>query len=95
VGVPARRPVAVRGPGAGAGRGGLRLGLGQQHRNRGIASLLADHHHYTRQSSLRVSATELAVMGATLADGGVNPITGERVVDAGVCHFTMRLEDGG
>jgi glutaminase len=72
------------------------------HRNRGIASLLADHDrlgcdpveavdHYTRQSSLRVSATELAVMGATLADGGVNPITGERVVDAGVCHFTLAV----
>ena len=38
---------------------------------------------YTRQCSLRVSATDLAVMGATLADGGVNPITGERVVSAG------------
>jgi glutaminase len=33
---------------------------------------------------LTVSATELAVMGATLADGGVNPLTGERVVDAAV-----------
>jgi glutaminase len=72
------------------------------HRNRGIASLLADHDRlgcdpaeavdrYTRQSSLRVSATELAVMGATLADGGVNPITRERVVDAGVCHFTLAV----
>ena len=37
---------------------------------------------YTRQSSLRVTARDLAVMGATLADGGVNPLTGERVVDA-------------
>ena len=25
-------------------------------------------------------------MGATLADGGVNPLTGERVVDAEVCR---------
>ena len=37
---------------------------------------------YTRQCSLNVSARDLAVMGATLADGGVNPHTGERVVDA-------------
>jgi glutaminase len=72
------------------------------HRNRGIANLLEDHGRlgcdaveavdlYTRQSSLRVSATELAVMGATLADGGVNPLTRERVVDAAVCHFTLAV----
>jgi glutaminase len=28
-------------------------------------------------------------MGATLADGGVNPVTKRRVVDAGVCHYTL------
>ncbi len=28
---------------------------------------------YTRQSCLSVTARDLAVMGATLADGGVNP----------------------
>ena len=72
------------------------------HRNRGIANLLTDRGRlwcdpaeavdlYTRQSSLRVSATELAVMGATLADGGVNPVTGERVVDAAVCHFALAV----
>ena len=37
---------------------------------------------YTKQCSLNVSAKDLAVMGATLADGGVNPLTKERVVDA-------------
>lgn len=37
---------------------------------------------YTRQSCLRVTALDLAVMGATLADGGVNPVTGARVIDA-------------
>jgi glutaminase len=37
---------------------------------------------YTRQSCLSVSARYLAVMGATLADGGVNPVTGERVIAA-------------
>ncbi|NLG20228.1 MAG: glutaminase A [Actinomycetales bacterium] len=44
---------------------------------------------YTRQSCLRVTAVDLAVMGATLADGGVNPITGVRVVDAEVARATL------
>lgn len=35
---------------------------------------------YTRQCSTLVSAVDLAVMGATLAAGGVNPRTGERVI---------------
>ncbi len=46
---------------------------------------------YTRQCSLEVSARDLAVMGATLADGGVNPVTRERVVDAGVCHDALAV----
>jgi len=46
---------------------------------------------YTKQCALNVSARDLAVMGATLADGGVNPITGERVVDAGVCHYALAV----
>lgn len=46
---------------------------------------------YTRQSSLNVSARDLAVMGATLADGGVNPITKVRVVDAAVCHYALAV----
>jgi len=44
---------------------------------------------YTRQCSLNVSARDLAVMGATLADGGVNPVTKERIVDASVCHYVL------
>ncbi len=40
---------------------------------------------YTRQSSLRVSAHDLAVMGATLAGGGVNPVTRRRVVAPELC----------
>jgi glutaminase len=35
---------------------------------------------YTRQCSLDVTAKDIAVMGATLADGGVNPLTKECVV---------------
>jgi glutaminase len=46
---------------------------------------------YTRQSSLSVSARDLAVMGATLGDGGVNPVTGIRVVDAATCRFTLAV----
>ncbi len=46
---------------------------------------------YTRQCSLNVSARDLAVMGATLADGGVNPVTKERVVDPSVCHYALAV----
>jgi glutaminase len=46
---------------------------------------------YTKQCSLNVSARDLAVMGATLADGGVNPLTRERVVDASVCHYALTV----
>ena len=71
-------------------------------RNQGIARLLQDRGRlycdpsqavdlYTRQCSLRVSARDLAVMGATLADGGVNPVTGQRVIDAAVCHYTLAV----
>jgi glutaminase len=71
-------------------------------RNRSIARLLqsydriyCDARHatdlYTKQCSLNVSARDLAVMGATLADGGVNPITRQRVVDAAVCHYALTV----
>jgi glutaminase len=46
---------------------------------------------YTKQCSLNVSARDLAVMGATLADGGVNPLTKERVVDPAVCHYALAV----
>lgn len=46
---------------------------------------------YTRQCSLNVSTKDLAVMGATLADGGVNPLTRERVVEPLVCHFALAV----
>jgi glutaminase len=46
---------------------------------------------YTRQCSLNVTARDLAVMGATLADGGVNPVTKERVIDPLVCHYTLAV----
>jgi len=46
---------------------------------------------YTRQSSLSVTARDLAVMGATLADGGVNPITGEVVVSMASCRAALAV----
>jgi len=71
-------------------------------RNRSIARLLQSFNRiycdpvqatdlYTRQCSLNVSAKDLAVMGATLADGGVNPLTRERVVDPAVCHYALAV----
>jgi glutaminase len=72
------------------------------YRNQGIARLLQSFGRiymgpaeatdlYTKQCSLNVSAKDLAVMGATLADGGVNPVTKERVVDASVCHYALAV----
>ncbi len=46
---------------------------------------------YTKQCSLNVTAKDLAVMSATLADGGVNPVTKERVVDPIVCHYALAV----
>ena len=37
---------------------------------------------YTRQCSVGVNAKDLAMMAATLADGGKNPVTGKQVIDA-------------
>lgn len=46
---------------------------------------------YFRQCSLLVSATDLALMGATLANNGVHPLTREQVVDARVARDTLSL----
>lgn len=72
------------------------------YRNQSIARLLQSYGRiyldpaeavdlYTKQCSLNVSAKDLAVMGATLADGGVNPLTKERVVAASVCHYALAV----
>lgn len=69
-------------------------------RNKAIARLLESYGRldtdpletvdvYTRQCSLSVTASDLAAMGATLAGGGVNPTTGERVVSAEVARDTL------
>jgi glutaminase len=46
---------------------------------------------YTKQCSLNVSAKDLAVMAATLADGGVNPLTRQRVVGAESCRYALAV----
>jgi glutaminase len=71
-------------------------------RNRGIAHLLDGYGRmycdpdlatdvYTRQCSLRVSARDLAVMGATLANGGVNPVTGEQAIETSYCKRVLAV----
>jgi glutaminase len=58
--------------------------------NRKIAALLSQYHmmygdgddaveRYTKACSIMVTAEQLALMGATLANGGVNPLTHQRV----------------
>jgi glutaminase len=46
---------------------------------------------YNKQSSVAVTARQLAAMGATLANGGVNPITGKRVLDAGLVDEVLSV----
>jgi glutaminase len=46
---------------------------------------------YTRQCSVRVSARDLAVMGATLANGGVNPVTSEQAIDTRYCKRVLAV----
>ena len=71
-------------------------------RNEGMAHLMDSYDRmwfdpveatdvYTRQCSLLVTAQDLAVMAATLADGGVNPITGERVIAEENCHRVLAV----
>ncbi len=71
-------------------------------RNQGIARLLESYDRlyfepeasteiYTRQCSLIITTKELALMGATLADGGVNPKTRERVISAKTCQRVLAV----
>src|SRR6187402_3426861 len=44
---------------------------------------------YTKQCAINVSAKDLATMGATLANGGVNPITKKKVVSSETVRYTL------
>jgi glutaminase len=72
------------------------------HRNRALAHLLRSHgiidgdvttvvETYFRQCSVLVSVRDLSVMAATLAFGGVNPVTGERVVREDVARDVVSV----
>jgi glutaminase len=71
-------------------------------RNQGIAKLLQAYDRiffdpveatdvYTKQCSLNVTAKDLAVMAATLANGGVNPLTKEPIIDAIHCQHVLAV----
>lgn len=71
-------------------------------RNCALAHLLRSHgviegsveiavETYFRQCSLLVTVRDLAVMSATLAFGGLNPVTGERVVSEAVARDVLSI----
>jgi len=71
-------------------------------RNRAIAWLLRNYailrddvdtilDIYFRQCSLLATARDVAVMAATLANGGVNPVTGERVISPYAVSRTLSI----
>lgn len=71
-------------------------------RNQGIAKMLGAHQRiyfdpleatdvYTRQCSLEVTARDLAAMAATLANGGMNPITRDQIIDPIHCQHVLAV----
>lgn len=46
---------------------------------------------YTRQCSIEVTVRDLAVMSATLANGGTQPVTGKKVLDQDICRLTLSV----
>ena len=44
---------------------------------------------YTKQCAINVSAKDLAIMGSTLANGGVNPVTKRKVVSPETVMYTL------
>ena len=71
-------------------------------RNRAIAQLFASYGRikldplavvdvYTKQCALRVTRRTLPSWDGTLADGGVNPLTGQPVASAAVCRDTLAI----
>ena len=102
VGEDPRRAVALRRPRAHLSQEVYESESASNLRNQGIAHLLQSYERlyfdpdeatdvYTRQCSLDVTVHDLAVMAATLANGGVNPMTGERVIVPGVCRRVLAV----
>ncbi|WP_406604984.1 glutaminase [Corynebacterium kroppenstedtii] len=76
--------------------------LEHAHRNLSIAHMLRSYdifpqdprvivEGYTRSCSLLVSTRDLAIMAATLANKGINPITGEKVVSGRVVRQVLSV----
>lgn len=70
--------------------------------NRSIAWLLKNYNRiyddpamsldlYTRQCSLGITAEQLSICGATIAGGGVNPVTKKQVFDCGLTSNIVSL----
>lgn len=76
--------------------------MANAHRNLAIAHMLRSHDlltadpravvdGYVRQCSVLVTARDLAMMAATLANAGVNPLSGEHVVDEPVVRQVLTV----
>lgn len=72
------------------------------HRNRAMAHLMLNFgvlegdvdeilNVYFRQCSVEVTTRDMAVMAATLANRGVNPVTGERAIDEAYIRDTLTV----
>ncbi len=72
------------------------------HRNRAIGHLMLNFgmvgkeieeslELYFQQCSVLVSSHDLAMMGATLANGGVNPITGQRAIEQRYVKYLLSI----
>lgn len=75
------------------------------HRNRALAHLMRSFGMigpgleqtldlYFRQCSIQVTCRDLAMLGATLANQGVNPVTGERMFSAGTVRDVISVMHG-
>lgn len=76
--------------------------LSSAHRNRAIAHMLREFGIletdpedelalYIRQCAIEVTTVDLAMMAATLANGGVQPRTGERLVDPHIVEHVLSV----
>ncbi|GAA1481921.1 glutaminase [Gordonia sinesedis] len=72
------------------------LALAHMLRTYGIVTDLAHEvvDGYTQQCSVSVTARDLSVMGATLANGGVQPVTGREIVDRRTARQVMSVMAG-
>lgn len=76
--------------------------LGTAHRNLALAHMLRSYgvltgdvpsivEGYIRQCSILVTVRDLSVMAATLAAGGIQPVTGEQVIDPATARQVMAV----